>query len=382
VRSVGTDLATTAKHRAIIANERSQLISSLIKFEMAQVTVVIPTLNGRAMLAGCLQSLEAQTYHDWEAIVVDNGSTDGTVEWLREAHPAVRVIANGENRGFAAAINQGIKAGAGRYVATLNNDAEAAPGWLAALVGAAESERTPGVRVGMCASKMLFADRPDVINSAGICVDRAGIAWDRLGGVPDDAGPGRTGEWAEVFGPCAGAALYSRAMLGEVGLLDPDFFAYMEDVDLAWRARRAGWRCLYVPEARVLHRHSATGREGSSFKSYHLGRNKVWLVAKNYPFGPLWHHVPLVLLYDLAAVVYALLWRHDVHALRGRLAGWAALPRMLARRTGPGEHRRLDLEWLEPLELPWRVSRRYAHLVPAEESEFQPRRTADGPRHF
>jgi GT2 family glycosyltransferase len=342
---------------------------------MAQVTVVIPTLNGRTMLAGCLRSLEAQTYRDWEAFVVDNGSTDGTVEWLRAAHPAVRVIANGENRGFAAAINQGIEAGDSEYIATLNNDAEAAPGWLAALVEAAESERAQGVRVGMCASKMVFADRPNVINSAGICVDRAGIAWDRLGGAPDDAGPGGAGarSWAEVFGPCAGAALYSRDMLDEVGLFDADFFAYMEDVDLAWRARRAGWRCLYVPGARVTHRHSATGREGSPFKSYHLGRNKVWLVAKNYPFGPLWHHVPLVLLYDLAAVAYALLWRRDVHALRGRLAGWAALPKMLARRTRPGAHRRLDLEWLEPLELPWRVSRRYAHLIPAEERELSPR---------
>jgi GT2 family glycosyltransferase len=325
----------------------------------SQVTVVIPSLNGRHMLQGCLKALEAQTYRGWEAIVVDNGSTDGTVEWLRHAHPAVRAIANGENRGFAAAINQGIEASTGRYVVTLNNDTEPAPGWLAALVEAAES----AAAVGMCASKMVFADRPGVINSAGICVDRTGIAWDRRGGEADRE-PGE-GDWEEVFGPCAGAALYRRAMLEEIGLFDSDFFAYLEDVDLAWRARRAGWRCLYVPSARVLHRHSATGREGSPFKSYHLGRNKVWLVAKNYPFGPLWYCVPLVVLYDLAAVVYALIARRDIYALRGRLAGWAGLRRMWAKRPVRGAHGRLDVNWLVPAELPWRVPRRYRHLFSA-----------------
>jgi GT2 family glycosyltransferase len=333
---------------------------------MSQVTVVIPNLNGRHMLAGCLRALEAQTFAGWEAIVIDNGSTDGSVDWLQQAHPSVRVVANRENRGFAAAINQGIKASDSRYVATLNNDTEASTGWLAALVEAAEDAD----EIGMCASKMVFADRPDVINSTGICVDRVGIAWDRRGGEADDGDGGHPGEsgWVEVFGPCAGAALYRRAMLDEVGLFDPDFFAYLEDVDLAWRARRAGWRCLYVPAARVLHRHSATGREGSPFKSYHLGRNKVWLIAKNYPFGRLWYDVPLVVLYDLAAVVYALAARRDIHALRGRVAGLAGLRRMWAKRRVQGAKERLDVRWLVPAELPWRVPRRYAHLVPAEQS--------------
>jgi GT2 family glycosyltransferase len=333
---------------------------------MSQVTVVIPNLNGRHLLEGCLHALAAQTYSDWEAIVVDNGSTDESVEWLREAYPAVRAIVNTENRGFAAAINQGIEASDSRYVATLNNDTEVSPGWLAALVEAAESAG----KAGMCASKMVFADRPDVINSTGICVDRVGIAWDRRGGEADDGDGGHPdgSGWLEVFGPCAGAALYRRAMLDEVGPFDPDFFAYLEDVDLAWRARRAGWRCLYVPAARVLHRHSATGREGSPFKSYHLGRNKVWLVAKNYPFGRLWYYVPLVVLYDLAAVVYALAARRDIHALRGRMAGWAGLRRMWAKRRARGVHERLDVAWLAPAEPPWRVPRRYKHLVPAETS--------------
>lgn len=333
---------------------------------MSQVTVVIPSLNGRHMLEGCLCALEAQCYADWEAIVVDNGSTDGTAEWLREAHPTVRVIANTENYGFAAAINQGIEASDSQYVVTLNNDTEASPGWLGALVEAAESSE----QIGMCASKMLFADRPGVINSAGICVDRVGIAWDRRGGEPDDVEHERSGErgWVEVFGPCAGAALYSRIMLDEIGLFDGDFFAYLEDVDLAWRARRAGWRCLYVPEARVLHCHSATGREGSPFKSFYKGRNKVWLVIKNYPFRRLWYYVPLVVLYDVAAVTYAMVWHRDIHTLRGRIAGLAALKRMWVKCCTRKAHERLDLGWLEPIVPPWRVPNRYKHLTLAEDS--------------
>ncbi len=239
---------------------------------MALVTVVIPNWNGRLMLQTCLAALGAQTLRDRDVIVVDNGSEDGSVAWLRKRHPSVRVIENAQNMGFAAPVNQGILASDSRYVAVLNNDTEPSPEWLAALVQAAERD----ARVGMCASRMMFADQPTTINSTGISVDRVAIAWDRRGGETED---GRETESVEVFGACAGAALYRREMLQEVGLFDEEFFAYMEDVDLAWRARRLGWRCLYVPAARVLHRHSATGQEGSPFKSFHLGRNKVWLVV-------------------------------------------------------------------------------------------------------
>ena len=317
------------------------------------LTIVIPNWNGQHLLGRCLTALHAQTWRDFEVIVVDNGSTDGSVAYLRKHFPEVRLIANAENRGFAAATNQGIRATQSQHVATLNNDTEADPGWLAALV--AGMKRAPDV--GMCASTMLFADRPGVINSAGIAIDRAGIAWDRRGGEPDDPAA-ITPE--EVFGPCAGAALYRREMLDAVGLFDEDFVAYMEDVDLAWRARAAGWRCLYIPQARVLHHHSATGKEGSPFKSFHLGRNKVWLLAKNYPARELWHHVPLAVLYDVAAVFYALLARRDLHALRGRLAGLRGIRRMWRKRSAPCP--RGDVAWLEPITWPWRVPERYRHI--------------------
>jgi GT2 family glycosyltransferase len=326
---------------------------------MPLVTVIVPNWNGRHLLEACLNALSQQSLPCFETIVVDNGSIDDSIPWTQEHFPNVRVIANETNRGFAAAINQGIRASVGPCIATLNNDTLVEPGWLVALAAAIEQHP----RVGMCASKMLFADRPRTINSTGICLDRAAIAWDRRGGEPDT---GQENDPLEIFGPCAGAALYRRAMLDEVGLFDEEFFAYLEDVDLAWRARQAGWRCLYVPAARVLHQHSATSLEGSPFKRYLLGRNKVWLAIKNYPFARLLPYVPWLLLYDAAAVAYSLVTRGDVPALRGRLAGLAGAKRMWQKRAHPNPAQRSDLSYLNPLEPPWRVLRRYSHLVPAD----------------
>jgi GT2 family glycosyltransferase len=337
---------------------------------VATVAVVIPNWNGAALLPACLAALAAQTYRDYELVVVDNGSSDASLAVLAR-FPAVRVLRLARNCGFGAATNAGIRATDSRYVATLNNDAMPAPGWLEALVAAAEADP----RVGMCASQMVFAARPDLLNSCGIALDRVGIAWDLLGGQP----VGADRDLVEPFGPCAGAALYRRAMLAEIGLFDERFFAYLEDVDLAWRARRRGWRCRYVPAARVLHRHSATAGEGSAWKRYLLARNKVWLIAKNYPAPALWRWLPLIVAYDLAALVYALVTQRDGAALRGRLAGLAGLPAVLrARRAAeaparPAPGQRMPARdalaasapltaGLLPPAWPWQVPARYRHL--------------------
>ena len=323
---------------------------------MPRIVVVIPNWNGKHLLARCLESLAAQVYRDMQIVVVDNHSTDGSCDYLATHFPDVQVISNAENRGFAVATNQGIRASASEYVVTLNNDVLADPEWLATLIRCVESDP----HIGMVASKMLFADRPHIINSAGICIDRVGIAWDCRGGEldnPDEIEP------QEIFGPCAGAALYRRDMLDEIGLFDEDFFAYMEDVDLAWRARIAGWRCLYVPQARVLHHHSATAKEGSPFKSFHLGRNKLWTLFKNYPFRELWPTVPLIFLYDGLASTYALLFRRDVHAWRGRLAALRGARMMWRKRTSVvAGAARADIPFLTPVVWPWQVTRRYQHL--------------------
>lgn len=332
-----------------------------------RVSVIVVNWNGLRHLQGCLPTIFAQTFADFEVILVDNGSTDGSTEWVKEHFPQVRLICNTQNLGFAKGNNQAIRAADAEFIATLNNDTRVDPGWLAAMVEVAESEPT----VGMVASKMLFLDQPNMINSTGIALDPVGIAWDRLGGEldnPDDRLP------VEVFGPCAGAALYRRSMLDQIGLFDEDFFAYQEDVDLAWRARLVGWRCLYVPTSRVYHAHSFTGVEGSPFKSRLLGRNKIWLIAKNYgPRGRFIAYLPLIALYDVAAVLYGLVTRGDLYNLVGRLEGILGLSKAWRKRgivqalagdnhTSPWYHHLERLEW------PWQVIKRYRHIEALEKA--------------
>ena len=217
--------------------------------------------------------------------------------------------------------------------------------------------------MGMVASKMLFAHRPEIINSAGIAMDSAGIAWDRRGGEHDQ--PDET-DLVEVFGPCGGAALYTRAMLDEIGLFDEDFFMYLEDVDLACRARLAGWTCLLQPQARVLHAHSATAGEGSPFKSYQLGRNKVWTLIKNVPQPFLEQHWPeIIRLRPDGQCAMGLPSDETAHSFVDGLAALQQLPRFLEKRSViQGRWHDVD-NWarlISPVEAPWAVSQRYRHL--------------------
>jgi GT2 family glycosyltransferase len=224
-------------------------------------------------------------------------------------------------------------------VMLLNNDAYLTPDCLQKSVEAADR----ATWAGMFACKILQHDAPDRMDSAGIEVDRAGVAWNRGWGEPAT----RHTQALEVFGPSGAAALYRRAMLDQIGLLDDDFFAYYEDVDLAWRAQRAGWRCLYLPAAEVRHIHSATSGRGSAFKARLLGRNKWWTIAKNYPFASLWYYAPLLLAVDMAAAVTALMRDRNFSAVRGRweaLQGWRRMWRRRSEDTRAGA-----IDWRQKL---------------------------------
>jgi len=322
------------------------------------VSVVIVNWNGRQYLERCLSSVVNQTYPNFEVILVDNGSSDGSVEFVARTFSQVRLIVNPENMGFAAGSNMGIKAAKGDYIATLNNDTQADGEWLEELVRPMEADP----RVGMCASKMLFYHQPRLINSAGITLDNVGIAWDRKAGEPEADEEGLQ----EVFGPCAGAALYRRRMLEEIGLFDEDFFCYLEDVDLAWRARLRGWCSLYVPGAKVYHVHSATSEESSPFKGYFRGRNKIWTIVKNYPNPHLFLWTPLIALYDVGSALFALLAEGDLSPLRGRIASLRGLPLVLSKRSQIQRERRLSSAALQGLmsrvESPWGLCKRYRRL--------------------
>ncbi|MCL4458360.1 MAG: glycosyltransferase family 2 protein [Chloroflexi bacterium] len=331
-----------------------------------KVTVIVVNWNGRDYLETCLSSVLRQSYPNFEILLIDNASTDGSLDLIEERFPQVGVIRNRVNLGFAAANNIGIQQSSSDYIATLNNDTKAEETWLAELVKAART----GPDIGMCASKMLFMHQPAIINSAGIALDRAGIAWDNRGGeedTPDDSKP------YEVFGPCAGAALYRREMLMGIGLFDEDFFAYLEDVDLAWRARLAGWRCLYVPTAKVYHIHSATAREGSSLKTYLLGRNKIWTIIKNYPSPHFWLFWPIIVGYDFGSVLFALFSRRDIRPLQGRLSALTRFAPMWRKRRVVQRNRKISptAMWhlMYPLERPDRVFKRYGHLRGYEKPE-------------
>jgi GT2 family glycosyltransferase len=293
------------------------------------VSVIVVNFNGRRYLDRCFTSLKAQTYGAYEVILVDNGSSDDSVEYAKKSFPWVRVIEAGENLGFARANNIGIRAAKGELLATLNNDTEATPGWLEALVGAMGSD----ARAGMCASKMLRMDDPAIIDSTGIMVSRSGACWDR-GMFERDEGQYETME--EVFGPCAGAALYRKSALDDAGLFDEDFVSYMEDTDLAFRCRLEGWKCLYVPKAVVYHVHGGTAGYVSPYTVYYGNRNILWYPLKDFPLPLLLTSLPFMVGRSLAVIPYYVLKGHCTTILRAKLDALKGAPRMIGKRRHAG----------------------------------------------
>jgi len=288
-------------------------------------SVIVVNYNGKRYLKRCMDALRGQTYKNNEVIVVDNGSSDGSAAYVKTNFPRARVIESRENCGFARGNNVGVRAAKGEFIATLNNDTEAAPGWLEALVGAMMSDEG----AGMCASKMLRMDDPTIIDSTGICVSRSGACWDR-GMFERDRGQYEAAE--EVFGPCAGAALYRKAMLDETGLFDEDFVSYMEDTDLAFRGRLAGWKCLYVPKAVVYHVHGGTAGYVSDYTVYYGNRNIVWYPLKDFPLALLLTSLPFIVGRSLAVIPYYMLKGHGVTILRAKVDALMGIPKVLGKR--------------------------------------------------
>jgi GT2 family glycosyltransferase len=243
-----------------------------------RVSVVIPNRDGAEHLRECLAALGAQTFGDFETIVVDNGSTDASAAIVGEA-PRVRWLPLGSNRGFPAAANAGIAASTSAIVVLLNNDTAAEPEWLERLVGALDG--TPSA--SFAASKLVRYDDAAVLDAAGDAYSLARATSFAIGhGAPASA----YDRPAWVFGACAAAAAYRRPMLDDVGGFDEEFFFLLEDVDLDLRAQAAGHRCLYVPEAVVRHKRGASSDATTpEFRSREL-RNRIWVPVKSLP-GPL-----------------------------------------------------------------------------------------------
>ncbi len=287
---------------------------------MVSVSVVIPNYNGLEHLPTCLEALRAQHFRDFETILVDDGSDDGSAEWVRRHHPEVQVLELPRNMGMATAANRGWRLAAGRDIALLNNDTRADPGWLEALVEAAEAHP----EVPFFASKIRLFDRPNILHAAGDLYGVDGIPRNR-GAWEEDHG--QYDREFEVWGPCGAAAYYRRALLEELGGFDERLFMYLEDVDLAWRAQLRGYRCRFVPRAVVYHKVSATG--GGTLASYYVGRNTLLVLAKDMPGPLLRRHWRKIVRAQMRIAGEALRhWRGAAarSRLRGQLAGLLLLP--------------------------------------------------------
>lgn len=308
-----------------------------------RVSVIIPTYNGLALLRPCLDALRRQTYRDFEVLVVDNASSDGTVETLRRDYPEVRILALSTNGGYTMGCNVGIRAARGDLLVMLNNDTEAETNWLSALVDALE--RYP--EAGSAASRMMIYGDRTKIHSAGDLY--------RVNGIPDSRGVWQPygppfDQERLVFGACGGAAMYRRAMIEEIGGFEERFFMYCEDIDLAWRAQLAGWKCVYVPEAVIYHHLSATG--GGKLASYYVGRNTLWVIARNYPTPLLRRYWRQIFAAQWAVARSALrAWRGTAARarLRGQIAGLLTHWRWVGARRSIQARRRVSDEYIESI---------------------------------
>lgn len=290
-------------------------------------SVIIPNWNGRHLLKICLGSLQKQTYKNFEIILVDNGSIDGSVNYTKRYFPKIKIISLDKNYGFASAVNKGIKASQSDYLVLINNDTEVNKDCLKYLVSAAKSHP----EVGFVAAKMLkFHDRK-IIDSCGDFIDVVGHA-DNIGrGKKDGQEFSRPGY---IFLATGGGALFKKGVFQKVGFFDEDFFAYFEDVDLCLRAHLVGFRGWFEPKAKIFHIHKATAIKINSFIEYLQFRNMTQTIIKDFPVGLLlkdfnWLRIILVNLNTIRFMTLKGFWWQALKA-----EGWILLhlPKLLFKR--------------------------------------------------
>ncbi len=264
-----------------------------------KMSIVIPNYNGEKYLSGCLKSIDKQTQKIFETIVVDNGSSDTSIDIISN-FSKVKLIRNKKNLGFSKAVNIGIKEAKGDLIALLNNDTELDNSWAEKIVEAAQAYP----KAGFFASKMLDYYHHDIIDSAG-----DGLSWS---GRAFNIGRGKknTSEFFKkkfVFGACGGSAVYRKEIFEKVGYFDEDFFMYLEDVDFSFRAQSQGFKCLFVPEAKVFHLGAATsGGKKSAFAFKYINKNRWHLIYKNYPLRMLLLHMPAIMFSEILFFVAAI----------------------------------------------------------------------------
>lgn len=260
---------------------------------MRKVSVLIPNWNGRELLKDCLRSLEKQTFKNFEIILVDNGSTDDSLEYVEEGFPQVRIIKLEKNFGFARAINEGVKASGAEYVVFLNNDTNVDKNWLGNLIKCADSHP----EVISVNSKLLNFYEKKIIDGVGIMINEVGQARS-IGWQEKDRGKYEREQY--IFGATGGASLFRRKEFIKVGMFDEKYFMYSEEVDFAFRAQFLGFKSIFCPKAIVYHKHKATSRKFPAKVEYWQFRNMFLTIIKDFPSRVLlknWRWLKIILVY-------------------------------------------------------------------------------------
>lgn len=291
------------------------------------ISIVIVSWNSANHLPRCLDCLSQQTFQDFEVIVVDNGSLDGGTNGLEQQYPqlALRIERLPSNLGFALANNRGARIACGNWLALLNADAFPEPNWLENMLQAAK--QYPGF--SFFSSRQIQANQPDLLDGSGDEYHISGLAWRRFYNYPAEKYGFKE---EDVFSACGAAALYSRDDFLSVGGFDERYFSYFEDVDLSFRLRLAGKRCLYVPQAVVHHIGSASSGKLSDFVIYHGHRNLVWTYFKNMPGALFWYYLPLHLLMNLFFIASFILKGRGRAILRAKIDAFSRLPDIIRTR--------------------------------------------------
>ena len=306
------------------------------------VTVIVLNWNGKHLLVDCLQSLIRQTFRDFETILIDNGSTDGSAEWVATHYPDVRLIPLKMNLGFAGGNNVGINLATGQYIVLLNNDTEVEPNWLEQLYAHICTDD----RIAACDSKVLYFDRRDTIWTSGGTYSIAGTTtfrWQMQKDSRDLHQP------ADVFVAGACSAMYRKSVLKEIGLLDEDFFIYFEDVDWSFRAHLRGYRIINVPASRVYHKVSSTVQYHSALSVYLCQRNVSAVFIKNMPSPLLLRYWPLHLAYMLGSLAYFSKIGNAKAFMKAKIRVLREMPVLLQKRKRTQKMRTVSAEAIDSL---------------------------------
>ena len=301
------------------------------------ISIIVVSWNSKLYLSHCLSSLLRQTIQDFEVILVDNGSTDNSLDSVKSQWCDLHLVVErlNENLGFAVANNIGARLARGKYLALLNADAFPEPDWLEQLLKAAENNP----QFTFFASRQIQANTPELLDGTGDAYHVSGLAWRQNYNRPAAENGTQPGE---VFSACAAAALYSRDDFLKVGGFDEDYFSYFEDVDLSFRLRLTGGRCLYVPQAVVYHVGSASTGNDSDFSIYHGYRNLVWTFFKDMPASLFWIYLPRHILMIVYKSAVFLIRRKRSIILKSQIDAFLALPAVLRKRKKIQQSRKVS----------------------------------------